>query len=94
MQTECLAGAVTANLQNLTGRNRDGRAPAVIKRVLIRYDRAQRVVAATQVNHHEITGPGALRESNLAQERRGGKADGKCRHTVTDELSSGNHLLK
>jgi hypothetical protein len=94
MQTECLAGAVTSNLQNLAGRNRDSGPAAVIERVLIGHHRAQRVVAATQIDHHEITSPGALRESDFAQKRGRGEADSKCRHTVTDELSSANHLLK
>ena len=94
MQTERLAAAVTANLQHLTGGNRDSRPTAVIERILIRDDRAQRVVSATEIHHDEIAAPRALRESDVAQKRRSGKADGKCRNAVTDEFSSGNHLVK
>ncbi len=65
----------------------DGTA-AVVERVLVRNDGAQRVVAAAQVEHHQAARPRALRPGDVAQERRRREADGERRHAAADEVST------
>ena len=61
---------VTADLQHLTGRNRDRRTPAEIERILIGHDRAQGIVAPAEIHHDEISAPGALGQCDVIQECR------------------------
>ena len=70
VQTKRLSAAVAANLEYLTGRNRERRSAAVVERILVRNNRAQGVVAAIEVHDDKISTPHALRERNVAQKGR------------------------
>src|SRR5687767_5036784 len=49
--------------------------PALIERIAIRRQHAERIVAATQVQDDEVPGGRALRQRDVAQKSRCGKAE-------------------
>src|SRR5687768_16624726 len=90
MQTERLAAAVAADLQYLAGRNRNRRAPARIEGIPVRHDRAQRVVAATQVDDDEVAAARTLGERDVAQEGGRRKAHREGGDPVANEFPARN----
>ena len=80
------APGIGADLQHIGGGHRNGRAAAVVERVLIRNDGVQRVVAACEVDDNEIARDCALRAGDVREERRGGEADCERRHAIANEF--------
>ena len=88
MQTERDSRRVSADLQHVGGRNGDGRPPNGVVRIEVRDDGAQRVVAAAEIHHHEVARGRPLRERDVANGLRSGKAERECGDAALDELSS------
>ena len=81
---------VGPDLQNVGGRHGQRRPAAVVKRILIGDHRADRVVAAAQIEHHQVPDACALRAREIAQKlgrrERHGEGGGAALH----ELASGD----
>src|SRR5262245_62696771 len=88
METKRHLRRIRSNLQHVYGGHADRRPAAVIKRIEIRHDHAQRVVAAAQIQHDEIPGARPLGEREIAQKLRRSEGDRKGRESTLDELSS------
>jgi hypothetical protein len=80
------SAAVGAYLQHLPRRDRDRRTTAVVERVLVRHERAQRVVSAIQVDDHEAARARPLRTREVAKKRGRCETDGERRNTAADEF--------
>jgi hypothetical protein len=61
VQAQRTTGRITPDLQDLTWLDRNHRTSAVVERILIRHDGAQRVVTAAQVHDNQISRARALR---------------------------------
>jgi hypothetical protein len=81
---------VGADLQDLPRRHGDRRPPAVIERIVVRHQHAERVVAAAQIQHDEVPRPRALRAREIRQELRSGERHRERRDAALDELPSGD----
>ena len=88
MQTERDAGRVAADLQHLSRRDRQRRPAAVVERIVVRNQHAERIVAAAQIQNDQIAAAGALRASQIGQKRRRRERDGERGNAALDELPS------
>ena len=88
MQSQRPPVGIAPDLEHLSRGHSNSRTPAVIERVLIRNDGAERIVAAAEIHHHQAATPGALRQRDVVQKRGSRKADGERRNTVTNEFTS------
>ena len=88
VQAQRDARRVGADLQHVGGRNRNRRPPHGVVRIEVRNDRAQRVVAAAEIHHHEVARGRALRERDIANRLRRRKAERERGDAALDELSS------
>src|SRR5204863_2511957 len=90
MQSEGDTRGIRSHLQHVGGRDGEVRPPAVIKRIVVRNQGAQRVVTAAHVEDHEIADVRALRLREAAQELRRSEGDGEGSGAALDELTSGD----
>src|SRR5688572_31547071 len=88
MQAELHARRVAADLEDVGGRNRERGPAAAVERIVIRDHRAERVVAAAEVDHYEVARRNPLCERDLAHDLRRREAEGECGDAALDELSS------
>src|SRR5262245_40809312 len=90
MQTQRDVRTVPADLQDVGGRHREHRTAAVVEVVRVRDQRAQRVVAATKIEDHQVAGTRALSPGEIREERRCRERHGERPDTAFDELTSGD----
>src|SRR5205823_7638040 len=90
MQAEAGARRIGSDLQHLTGGYGERRPAAVVERIVVRHEHAQRVVAAAQIEHHEIARVRALRLREVGQELRRGERHRERGDAAFDELPSGD----
>src|SRR5207342_963721 len=76
-------------LQNIPGRHGQSWTPAVIVRVVVRDQHAERIVASCEVEHHERARCLSLRFGQSTQEGRRREAVGEGRDAALHERSSG-----
>ncbi len=88
MKTERDSRPVGANLNHVDGGDGLRRPSLVIGRVAVRNQRAERVVAAGEIEDDEVAAGGALRAGEVGEKCRRGKTDSERRHAVTNELAS------
>src|SRR5262245_55946996 len=88
MQAQGDIRPVPADLQHAGRRDRQVRPAAVIKRVGVGNERAQRVVAAAQVQDHEIADTRVLRAREVRQQLGRGKGHRERRDAAFEELPS------
>ena len=89
MKAELIPGRVAADLQDLSRRHGQRRTPALIERIAIRHQHAERVVAAPEIQDHQISEGGALRERDVAQKTRCGKAEAEGADAAAHEIAPG-----
>jgi len=89
MKPELVARGVAADLQYLSRRHRQRGTPALIELIAIRHEHAERVVAAPQIHDDEISEGGALRERDVAEKARRGKAEAEGADAAAHEIASG-----
>src|SRR5687767_10282809 len=77
MKTKRLSARVRPDLEHLPRRHEDVRPPADVERIGVRHYRVERVVAASEVDDHEIPRLCALCASQVAQKRRRGESEGE-----------------
>ena len=82
--------SVGADLNHVAGWHRQRRPAAVVEGIVIRNQRAQRVVAAPEIQDDEVAGARTLGLREIAQELGRGEGDGERRDAAADELSSGD----
>ena len=88
MQTEWFARTVCADLQHVTGRNRNRGPAAVIERIRVRNRRRECVVAAGEVQDHERPRRGAGCQREVREKRRRGKSHCKGFDAARHEFAS------
>ena len=88
VQAERVAGAVAADLQHRSRRDGDRRPARVVEGVAVGHDGVQRVVAAAEVEHHQVARGGTLGVGDVGQERRRGEAPGERGDAALDEVTS------
>jgi hypothetical protein len=88
MQAERLSRGVGADLQHLACWHCKRRATAVVRRVAIRHERVQRIVATAKVDDDEVTCTDTLCLGDRGQERGRGNSERDRRNAVADEESS------
>src|SRR5262249_51068600 len=76
-----------ADLQHLPGWHSERRPPAVVVRIVVRNHRAERIVAAAQIQHHQIPPAAALRAREVRQEFRRRERDRERGDASLDELT-------
>src|SRR5689334_3723966 len=76
MQTERHVRFVGADLQHVGSRNGERRPAAVIKRIVVRNQHAQRVVPAAEIQDDQVARMSTLCSSEVAQELRSREGDG------------------
>ena len=89
MKAELIPGRVATDLQHLSRRHGERGTPALVERIAIRHEHAERVVAAPQIQDHEISEAGALRERNVTEKPRRGKAEAERADAAAHEIASG-----
>ena len=89
MKSELVARGVAADLQHLAGGHRQRGTPALIERIAIRHEHAERVVAAAEIQDDEIPERRALRERDVAEKARRRKAEAERADAAAHEIASG-----
>jgi hypothetical protein len=92
MEAEHPAAAVAADLQDLARGHRERRPPAVVEVVGIGNERAQRVVAAGEIQDDEVPSGRSLRARQVAEKRRRREPDRERGHAAAEEVSTSQHL--
>ena len=88
MEAKFDAGGIGPNLQHAACWHCQSWAAAVVRAVAVRHHRTQRIVATTQIQDHEISPGSGLRERQVGQELRRGKANRERRDAALYELST------
>src|SRR5829696_4573797 len=93
MKAKCNSSTVTANLQHRPGGDRDRRPSGVVLRIVVRDERAERIVAAAQIQNDQVASCPPLRASQVGEKGWRGEADGEGGNAAADELASGNRHI-
>ena len=88
VQAERHAGRIGADLEHVAGGHRQRRPAAVIERVGVGNQHAERIIAAGEVQHDERAQRQALRFGHAAQNRRRRKTVGEGGDTALEKRSS------
>ncbi len=86
MEAELVACGVAADLQHLAGGYCQRGTPALIERIAIRHEHAERVVAAAEIEHDEIPERRALRERDIGEKARRRETQGERADAAADEM--------
>src|SRR5262249_31934479 len=90
MKAERDARRIRPDLQHPGRRHPQRGTAARVERIVVWNHHAERVVAAAQIEDHEIAQLGALRRSQIAHEFRRRERDRKRGHAAFDELTPGD----
>ena len=82
------AAGVPADVEHATRRNGLARPPTIVRRILVGHERAQRIVAAVQKQHHQAPPACILRPGQVAQKRRGRESEREGGYTSVHERST------
>ena len=79
-----------ADLEHLPRGHCDRWTPAVVERIVVRHQHAERVITAAQIQDDQVPRARALRPREIREELRRGERDRERRDAAFDELSSGD----
>src|SRR5687768_5362173 len=89
MKAKLVPGRVAAYLQHLSCGHGQRGPPALIERITIRHEHAERVVASPQIEDDQVSRGGALRPRVVAEKLQRGKAEAAGADAPSEKIASG-----